>query len=132
MEPTVFHNEWVISLPQAYRKDVPARGDVILLRRPSLTQGYIVKRIVALPGDVVEIKDGVVMINAEPVDDLFSISNEQDDMEPLLVEPGSYFVLGDNRAFSRDSRDWEAPLVREEELRGKVLCTVFPRITKIQ
>jgi len=131
MEPTLQHNDWVISLPQAYRNEMPERGDVILLWRPSLTQGYIVKRVVGLPGEQVEIRNGMVFVNNERIDDPFMVEDLQDSMEPLLVEPGCYFVLGDNRASSKDSRDWEDPFVHHEELRGKVWYMIYPQLRKI-
>ncbi len=131
MEPTLHHNDWVIALPRAYQKDVPERGDVILLRRPSLTQGYIVKRVIGLPGEQVEIRNGMVFVNNTKVDDPFMVEDFRESMEPLLVEPGCYFVLGDNRTVSKDSRHWEDPFVHREELCGKVWYMIFPQIRKL-
>lgn len=127
MEPTLYHNDWVVSWPQAYQTDSPERGDVVLIRRPELTRGYIVKRVIGLPGETVEIRDGNVLINGELLDDPYNDSGNQDSMAPLLVQPECYFVLGDNRASSRDSRDWNNPLVEKKELRGKVIHSLFPR-----
>lgn len=126
MEPALYHNDWVVSQPQAYQTDSPERGDVILIRRPELTRGYIVKRVIGLPGETVEIREGNILINGELLDDPYNDSGNQDSMEPLLVQPECYFVLGDNRAFSRDSRDWNNPLVQKRELRGKVIYSLFP------
>lgn len=131
MEPTLYHNDWILSLPQAYRKAPPERGDVVLIRRRALTQGYIVKRIIGLPGENIEIRDGNVLVNNVSIYDPFTAGCE-DTMQPIFVEPGCYFVLGDNRTQSRDSRDWEDPLVHEEELRGKVWFLLFPKVIKMQ
>lgn len=125
MEPTLHHNDWVVSWPQAYHTDSPERGDVVLIRRPELTRGYIVKRIIGLPGETVEIRDGNILINGVLLDDPYSDAGNQDSMEPLLVQPECYFVLGDNRAFSQDSRNWSNPLVQKRELRGKVMYSLF-------
>lgn len=132
MEPTLHHNDWVISLPGAYWKASPERGDVVLIQRSSLTQGYIVKRVIALPGETVEICQGRVLINGESLEDPYMVSDPQENMPPILVEPGCCFVLGDNRTFSQDSRDWEEPMVHKEELRGKVWYSLFPKIANIQ
>ena len=126
MEPTLYHNDWIVSRPQAYRTASPERGDVVLIRRPDLTQGYIVKRVVGMPGEMIEIRDGKILVNGEVLDDPYTDTGNQDIMEPVFVHSDCYFVLGDNRAFSRDSRDWSNPLVQKRELRGKVMYSLFP------
>ena len=73
----------------------------------------------------------MVFVNNERIDDPFMVEDLQDSMEPLLVEPGCYFVLGDNRASSKDSRDWEDPFAHHEELRGKVWYMIYPQLRKI-
>lgn len=131
MEPTLSHNDWVAALPLAYRDDGPKRGDIILLQKDSLTQGYIVKRVIALPGETVEIRGGRVYIDGERIEDPFCVIDPGDNFGPLLVEEDSWFVLGDNRAESNDSRYWEDPLVHAGEIRGKVAWKIFPAFTNL-
>lgn len=131
MNDTLSHNDWVIAAPLAYHDRQPERGDIILLQRDSLTQGYIVKRIAGLPGETVEIREGRLYINGDPVDDPFFVPDSEDNFGPLLVEPDSWFVLGDNRAVSNDSRYWEEPLVASHEIRGKIIWKLFPVITNL-
>lgn len=85
------------------------RADIIVFKYPKDTTKFYVKRIIGLPGEKVEIKEGVVFINGEPlkeeyVDQLYNQSG--DTREEKIVPEGNYFVLGDNRDNSSDSRIW--------------------------
>ena len=126
MTPTYQEGDWLVSVPIYYSFNEPERGDVILFERSELTSGHIIKRVAALPGETVEIKDGVVYINGEEIEDLHYVHDENNDFGPLTVGEDSYFVLGDNRHDSRDSRFWVEPTVNKNELRGKVVWQ-FPR-----
>lgn len=131
MEPLLYHNNWVISSPKAYRNQDPSRGDVILFQRRSLTQGLIVKRVIGLPGETIEILDGRILVNGEPLQAEYGGVEETEDMPAVVVDSDSFFVLGDNRDHSIDSRSWEEPFVRKKELRGKVFYVFFPVLQKI-
>lgn len=105
------------------------RGDVILFpNRMYMESGegeVMMKRIIAVGGDHVAIEDGLVYVNGEAVDESayvsrMGISGEQ---STTYVGQGSYFVLGDNRAESTDSRDVTVGLVKEEDILGKVIFT---------
>lgn len=86
------------------------RGDVAIFVYPDNRNQYFVKRIVALPGDTIGIDAGEMIINGAPVPDAFS-GDTSDNMDERKVAPGHVFVLGDNRATSRDSRHFdEVPL----------------------
>ena len=107
MQPTLFPGDYMIVNKLAYRFDhSPDRGDVIVFRYPPNPSVVpYIKRIIGIPGDQVHIADGKVYINGQPV------------LETWLIEPtkrggdwsvpsGQYFVLGDNRNNSSDSRSW--------------------------
>ncbi len=130
MDGTYSHSDWLIVSPIPYLNNSPQRGDIVILKRDSITEGHIVKRIVALPGETVEIRNGIVYINDEPLDDPFFVYDEDDNFSRITVEDNSYFVLGDNRAFSNDSRHWNDPFVRKDEIRGKVVLKIIPEISK--
>jgi signal peptidase I len=106
----------------------PQRGDVIVFRFPEDEEKDFIKRIVGTPGDTVQLRNKVVLVNGQPLDDkaftqridpgiIDSTINPRDNFGPVTVPEGSYFVMGDNRDQSLDSRFWG--YVREEKIRGK-------------
>lgn len=106
----------------------PQRGDVIVFRFPEDEEKDFIKRIVGLPGDTIQIRNKTVVINGEPLEDraftqridpgiIDSTINPRDNFGPVTVPEGAYFVMGDNRDQSLDSRFWG--YVREEKIRGK-------------
>lgn len=106
----------------------PQRGDIIVFRFPEDEEKDFIKRIVGAPGDTVQLRNKVVLVNGEPLDDkaftqridpgiIDSTINPRDNFGPVTVPEGSYFVMGDNRDQSLDSRFWG--YVREEKIRGK-------------
>jgi signal peptidase I len=106
----------------------PQRGDIIVFRFPEDEGKDFIKRIVGVPGDTVQLRNKVVLVNREPLDDkaftqridpgiIDSTINPRDNFGPVTVPEGSFFVMGDNRDQSLDSRFWG--YVREEKIRGK-------------
>lgn len=107
----------VILLEQcSYRRQEPQRGDIIAFWKKDVTEGLIIKRIAALPGEKVEISGGTLYVNGTA---LPGYTGFLADMPACRVEENSYFVLGDNFAESVDSRFWQQPFVRREEIRGR-------------
>jgi signal peptidase I len=97
---------------------------VIIFTPPGRPGGDYIKRVIALPGDTVEIKSGVVYVNDEPLEEDYIISRPRYTMEKTEVAPGQYFVLGDNRANSNDSHTgW---LVPRENIVGKAWFYLWP------
>jgi signal peptidase I len=85
------------------------RGDVIVFKFPDTPEVDYIKRVIGLPGDTVEIQRGVVLINGKPIDEPYvepTHLNSREVIPPIRVEPDHYFVMGDNRSSSADSRVW--------------------------
>ena len=107
----------------AYPFNVPKAGDVIIFKFPKDESREFVKRIVGEPGDVVEIKRGEVFVGGVPIqDDLARLDRRS--MTPKTVPEDAYFVLGDNRGNSNDSRDWGP--VPAENIVGKAWVGFWP------
>ena len=128
MEDTLFEGDLVLISKLSGEVQ---KGDVIVFYKPDLTRGSIVKRVVAAEGDRVEISSlGELSVNSEYIL-TFDRDSGFDEMDILLGE-GEYFVLGDNNQASTDSRSKEFGLVSKDELEGKVILRLFPKITRIQ
>jgi signal peptidase I len=106
----------------------PQRGDVIVFRFPEDEEKDFIKRIVGLPGDTIEVRNKIVFVNGKALDDkgftqrvdpgiIHGSVNPRDNFGPVTVPDKSYFVMGDNRDQSLDSRFWG--YVRLEKIRGK-------------
>jgi len=91
--------------PDAYVDGLPSRGDIVVLRLPEYDQIDFIKRVIGLPGDVVEERDGIMYVNGSPVD-IPQPPGQPDSrtLGPWNVEGGHLFVVGDNMVDSNDSR----------------------------
>ena len=102
----------------------PRRGEVIVFRFPKDPSKDFVKRVIGLPGEEVEIVSGTPYIDGVPLEEPYLSTQERSNMSPLLLGDGEYFVMGDNRRSSNDSRNWGA--VPEENILGKVWVVYWP------
>ncbi|MFZ5559526.1 MAG: signal peptidase I, partial [Patescibacteria group bacterium] len=114
MEPNFLDGDYLIINEISYRFEEPERGDVVIFRYPLDPSEFFIKRIVGLPGEIVKIEDGKVVIYNKEVSDKNIILDESGYLDNIYT-PGSleitlkdneYFVLGDNRRASSDSRKW--------------------------
>lgn len=121
MEPTLKENDWVFINRLAYMNDNPKVDDIIIFHKKSFTNEILVKRIVAIPGDTVSIKDGILYVNDKIKDDSFGKMSITESFDKVTVQEKCYFVLGDNRNQSYDSRFWDSPFVTKKEIIGKVI-----------
>ena len=110
---------------QIYLAGPPGRGDIIVFDYPDDTARQFVKRIIGEPGDTVAINGGTVSINGAPLDEPYLQGPGAGDLRPVRLGAGEYFVLGDNRAGSRDSRHW-GPL-ESDYIIGRVWAIYWPR-----
>jgi signal peptidase I len=124
MEPTLLPHDRVLVDKLSYRLRGPRRGDVIVLRYPLNPERNYIKRIVALPGDTVEIRAGRLYVNGTPVDEPYLNGTPQGSFGPVTVPAGAVFVLGDNRNNSEDSRSF-GPL-KTEFVVGQALLIYWP------
>jgi signal peptidase I len=104
----------------------PHRGDIIVFKFPSDIKKDYVKRLIGLPGDLWEERDGYVFINGRRLDEPYIRPAHRDaqTIAPLRIPRGRYFMMGDNRASSCDSRRWGT--VPRSSLIGKVIATYWP------
>lgn len=84
----------------------PQRGDVIVFQFPRDPSRDFVKRVIGIPGDTIEIRRGEVFVNGVVLNEPYVVNADQSQEQPTVVPPDSYYVLGDNRRASLDSRDW--------------------------
>jgi len=126
MAPTLADQDRLIVNKFAYRIGIPRRGDIVMLYYPINPDKSFVKRVIAEEGDTVRIVDGRVYVNDVPMDDSFVPPEfrSHDDYGPEVVKEGYYFVMGDHRNNSSDSRHWG--LVPKRYIIGKVQLRWWP------
>lgn len=128
MEKTIMTNDRIIAFRLAYLFEGPERGDIIVFRLPDDEKMLYVKRVIGLPGDTVEIKDGNVYINGsqEALDEPYINSVPNGSFGPYTVPEEHYFMMGDNRNNSLDSRYWTNKYVDKDKILGKVFMRYYP------
>jgi signal peptidase I len=126
MAPTLADQDRLIVNKLRYRLTAPQRGDIVMLYYPINPDKSFVKRVIAEEGDTVRIVDGRVYVNDVPMDDSFVPPEfrSHDDYGPEVVKEGYYFVMGDHRNNSSDSRHWG--LVPKKYIVGKVKLRWWP------
>jgi signal peptidase I len=104
MQPLLNNGDTFLVNKYAYHFGKPQRLDVVVLARNYYTEGQFVKRVIGLPGETVMIQRGQVSINGQPLKEPYAVADTLPDHSPFQVGPDEYFVLGDNRMVSEDSR----------------------------
>ena len=126
MEDTLMTGDRAVGLRLSYKTKDPERGDVVIFLFPDDKNTYFIKRIIGLPGDTVEIKDGKVYVNGEILDEPYLKEEmEKEEYMKFEVPDDSYFVLGDNRNSSYDARYWENTYVPKEDIQAKALFKYY-------
>ncbi len=125
MENTIMTGDKVLTYRLAYLFGEPERGDIIVFPFPDDESVDYIKRIIGLPGETVEIKDGEVFINQEALDEPYVKEpwDEEGDADhyTFVVPENSYFMMGDNRLDSMDSRYWNNHFVSGDKIKSKAL-----------
>lgn len=125
MEPSLKMNEYALINKVAYTFKAPERGDVIVFHYPRNTSVDYIKRIIGLPGDTVRIDSTHVWVNDKLLNEKAYISSPSNPFAKIWkVPPNQYFVLGDNRPVSDDSRYWD--FVPKEDIVGKASLVYWP------
>jgi signal peptidase I len=106
MEPTLENDQFLVVDKLGYRLYDPRRGDIVVFNDPSNGDRKLIKRVVGLPGESIEIKTGEVLVNGSPLDEAYIPVPWHSSRPPSTIPEGQYFVLGDNRNNSSDSRSW--------------------------
>jgi signal peptidase I len=102
----------------------PNRGEVIVFHYPRDVTKDFVKRVVGLPGETVEVREGTTYIDGQPIDEPYLTTTDRSSSKLVLLDREEYYVMGDNRRGSNDSRNWGP--VSEELLLGKVWFVYWP------
>ena len=121
MQPHLYTGERVLADKLAYRLASPRRGQIVIFDYPRDVSQVYVKRVVGLPGETVSIAGGQVFINGRPLAEPYKTFAAHGDMPARAVAPGEYFVMGDNRDVSDDSRYW-GDLPRRDIIGRAVAC----------
>ncbi len=115
MEPTLIDGDMML----LYKLDKINRNDIVVIDN---TQGHIIKRVIGLPGETIELKDDILTIDGKEYKDIY-IKNTGD-IEKLTLDDDEYYVLGDNRLVSEDSRS--VGPIKKDEILGTTNIIIFP------
>ncbi len=132
MVPTFAEGDYVCVSRQSYRLfGEVEHGDVVVFHTTMKDENdedkNLIKRIIAIPGDTIEIREGYVYLNGEKIDEPYVAEQGiSGDMDALVVPEGKFFAMGDNREVSQDSRDPALGCIDEDEIVGKVVIRLFP------
>lgn len=125
MEGTIQTGDVVIA--SRLDADSPERYDIMVFRAPDEPENYFIKRVIGLPGETITIEDGKVYADGVELDDTFLTAEMSHAGSGTYVVPeNSYFMLGDNRNHSLDSRFWNKKYVPAEDMVAKAKCVLFP------
>jgi len=126
MLPELVDQERIFVNKFVYRIENIARKDIVVFWYPLDPSKSYIKRVIGMPGDVVEVRRGVVYVNDEALEESYLSPDFRDSRSfpPVYVEPGHYYVLGDHRNQSNDSRMWG--LVPEKYIYGKAVFRYWP------
>ncbi|MDC3412744.1 signal peptidase I [Aquibacillus sp. 3ASR75-11] len=125
MYPTLEDGERILFNKFVYLVDEPNRGDIVIIQRPN--KNYV-KRVIALPEETISVKDGALYINGEKYTQSFLEKQaimRTGNFGPITVPPNSYFVMGDNRGISRDSRNGLG-FIYKDEIVGRTEFIIYP------
>jgi signal peptidase I len=126
MRPTLLSQERLVVNKFIYRFRAPERGEVLVFRYPQDQSRDFIKRVIAIPGDTIEIKDGRVFVNQQLMNEPYILSQTRGDYPLSTVPEGTIFVMGDNRNNSEDSRFADVGFVPFSLIKGKAVMVFWP------
>jgi len=129
---TNFHDQQILLVDKiSYHLREPERGEVIIFKAPPSPKDDYIKRVIAKPGETVKIEDNSVYINDQPLNETYldstsvtQVNNDPDMSKTMILGPDEYFVMGDNREHSSDSREWGT--VPKNFIIGRPIFSVYP------
>ncbi|MBI3970282.1 MAG: signal peptidase I [Chloroflexi bacterium] len=124
MEPTLHTNQYLLVNKLSYFMGEPERGDIVVLKFPQDPRRDFIKRIVALPGEEVEVRRGAVYVNGRPLEEPYIRDRPLYEYPKRRVPESEFFVLGDNRNNSHDSHVWD--MLPREYIIGKAWVSYWP------
>ena len=131
MTPTLLRNDRVLVNKLSYHMHDVHRGDIIVFKAPPGIDPDVkdlVKRVIGLPGETIEARaDGHVYINGQKLQEAWLPRGVRTEIfQPIKIPPESYFVLGDNRGNSKDSRFFPSHFIRKQDIIGRVFLRIWP------
>lgn len=131
MLPTLHDGEYILTDKVSYKIGQPKYGEIIVFKNPRDQSQDFVKRIIGIPSDIIQITNNKVLVNSQPVNEYYLSSQTKTEARNFSKEGGSYqigeeqyYVLGDNREHSSDSREWGT--ITKAEIIGKVFFRYWP------
>lgn len=129
MEPTLSDGEILVMWKLNYQFSSPKQGDIVIIKndQDKLEHKSLIKRVVGLPHDEIKISDNKVYINGRLLDpDFTPFPTPSNGFKESVVEEDKYFVMGDNRVNSRDSRDPSVGFIDRENIEGEAVFRLYP------
>ena len=121
MLPTIMQGDKVVinKLDRSYK-----RGDIVIFNPPNSKNKLYAKRVIGVGGDTIKMVDGVVYVNNAPIKEGYILYSDSYNLEEIKIPKGEYFVLGDNRVNSMDSRHWKGNTIKGSSIVGRVISIV--------
>lgn len=126
METTVMTGDRIIANRLSYLIEPPKRGDIVTFIYPDDGKTAYLKRIIGLPCETIEGRDGKIYINGEQLENDYTSEEGIDNFGPFLIPDECYFMMGDNRNDSWDSRYWTNKYVSSKDIIGKAVISYYP------
>lgn len=126
MKDTIQEGDRLIGWRIAYLFSDPKRGDIVIFPNPDNEEVKYIKRVIGLPGETIEIVDGVLYIDGEVYEEDYIKEPMTGSFGPYMVPEDSYFMMGDNRNHSSDARYWKNTYVKKDKIIGKAWLRYEP------
>ena len=127
MEKTIMTNDRIVAFRLSYKFSSPERGDIVVFRYPDDRDVLYVKRIIGLPGETIEMVDGAVYVDGSLLEETYLKEESYGSYGPYHVPEGKYFMMGDNRNLSWDSRFWDNSYVPLKDILGRGVFRYYPK-----